>query len=303
MKILIAGGTGLIGRQLIQSLIPVGHSVVLLSRSAERLPQVQGVSAVKWDGKTTTGWGGLMNEVDAVINLAGENLGSFPWTENRKRKFRDSRVAAGKALSKAIEESKTRPGVFIQASAMGFYGPRGEEEVDESTGPGIDFSSRLCIDWEESSKSIENLGIRRVIVRTGIVLARKGGILHQMALPARLFVGGRMGDGKQGIPWIHIEDEINAIIFLNGNTTAKGVFNLSAPEPVSNAVFTQSIASVLHRPYWFHAPKGIIKLVLGEMSTFLLDGHYMMPRNLMNLGFPFKFKTLKQALDDLLSHR
>ena len=301
MKILIAGGTGLIGKQLIRLLISDGHTVVLLSRSADRLPQLKGITAVTWDGKTTGGWSELMEEVEAVVNLAGENIGRFPWTEKRKKKFRESRVAAGNALSKAIEESKVRPSVFIQASAVGFYGPRGEEEVDESASSGGDFSSKLCVDWEDSSKGIEELDIRRVIVRTGIVLDKKGGILQKMALPVKFFVGGRLGSGRQGIPWIHIDDEINAINFLIKNDSARGVFNLSAPLPVSNAEFMKRIATVLRRPYWFHVPKFAIKLFLGEMSTLLLNGQFMVPRKLLNLGFNFKFVTLEQALDNLLN--
>ena len=302
MKVLIAGGTGLIGKNLIRKLISGGHTVILLSRSADRLPKVLGITAVKWDGKTTSGWGEWINKVDAVVNLAGENIGSYPWTEKRKRIFRDSRIAGGKALSKAIEESRSRPSVFIQASAVGFYGPRSEEEVDESTGAGNDFSSELCIGWEDSSKQIEDFGVRRVIIRTGIVLDKKGGILQQMALPVKLFVGGRMGTGKQGIPWIHIEDEVNAIIFLIMNDSARGVFNLSAPRPVSNAAFMKRIATVLRRPYWFHIPDFAIKLILGEMSTLLLNGQFMVPRKLVKLGFNFKYATIEHALDDIFEH-
>jgi uncharacterized protein len=300
MKILIAGGTGLIGKQLTRSLILDGHAVILLSRSADKLPQVRGITAVKWDGKTTDGWIELLEEAEAVVNLAGENIGTYPWTGERKRKFRDSRVDAGNALLKAIEESRVRPSVFIQASAVGFYGPRSEEEVDETAGSGNDFSSELCIDWEDSSKLIEDLGVRRVIIRTGIVLAKEGGILQQMMLPVKLFVGGRLGTGKQGIPWIHIDDEVNAIIYLIKNNSARGAFNLSAPTPVSNAEFMKSIASFLHRPYWCHVPGNVIRLVLGEMSALLLNGQFMVPRKLMNQGFNFKFVTIEQALDDLL---
>jgi hypothetical protein len=302
MKILIAGGTGLIGKQLIRLLISDGHTVVLLSRSADRLPPLMGMTAVKWDGKTTGGWSELMEDVDAVVNLAGENIGSFPWTEKRKRKFRESRVAAGIALSKAIEDSRVRPSVLIQASAVGFYGPRGGEEVDESACSGGDFSSKLCVDWEASTKRIEDLDIRRVIVRTGIVLDKKGGILQQMALPVKFFAGGRLGSGKQGIPWIHMDDEVNAIKYLIETNAARGVFNLSAPAPVSNAEFMRNIAFCLHRPYWFHVPQKAIKLVLGEMSALLLNGQFMVPRKLLDLGFNFKFATIDQALEDLLSH-
>ncbi len=190
--------------------------------------------------------------------------------------------------------SKLLPWVFMDHGAR--------KKWMSLTGAGNDFSSELCIGWEDSSKQIEDFGVRRVIIRTGIVLDKKGGILQQMALPVKLFVGGRMGTGKQGIPWIHIEDEVNAIIFLIMNDSARGVFNLSAPRPVSNAEFMKRIATVLRRPYWFHIPEFAIKLLLGEMSTLLLNGQFMVPRKLVNLGFNFKYVTIEQALDDLFKH-
>jgi hypothetical protein len=300
MKVLITGGTGLIGKPLTRELISDGHSVILLSRSAVDLPVEQGITAVKWNGKTPEGWSGLMKEVDAVVNLAGENIGRFPWTETRKRKFRDSRVSAGRVLSDAIKDSHVRPQVFIQASAVGFYGPRSAEEIDELAEPGTDFSSKLCVDWENSSKVIDDLGIRRVIIRTGIVLAKKGGILKKMSLPAKMLFGGRLGNGRQGISWIHLEDEVAAIKYLLVNPSAQGVFNFCAPVPVSNEEFMKDIAAALHRPYWFHVHEKLIKLVLGEMSTLLLDGQFAVPRRLLSLGFNFKFNAVKPALEDCL---
>lgn len=300
MRILIAGGTGLIGKSLIRRLHSNGFSIVVLSRSPSKFTEFQDVEVIHWDGRTTDGWGGLVKETDAVINLAGENIGSFPWTEKRKQEFRESRVAAGHALVAAIGGSARRPRVFMQASAVGYYGPRGDELVDETFNPGTDFSARLCIDWENSTKSIEDMGIRRVIIRTGIVLAKKGGIFPQMALPVKLNFGGRMGDGKQGIPWIHMEDEVGAIQFLLENELARGVFNLSAPAPLSNAEFIKKIASVLKRPYWFHLPKTAVRLLLGEMSSLLLNGQFLVPKNLLNQKFKFKYENIEPALLDLI---
>lgn len=303
MRILIAGGTGLIGKALIRRLHSNGFSIVVLSRSPGKFTEFQDVEVIHWDGRTTNGWGGLVKETDAVINLAGENIGRFPWTEKRKQEFRESRVAAGHALVAAIKESARPPRVFIQASAVGYYGPRGAELVDESFDPGTDFSARLCMDWENSTKSIEDMGIRRVIIRTGIVLARKGGIFPQMALPVKLYFGGRMGDGRQGIPWIHMEDEVGAIQFLLENGSARGVYNLSGPAPLSNAEFTKNIASVLKRPYWFHLPKTAVRLLLGEISSLLLNGQFQVPKKILNLGYKFKYQTIEPALLDLIGNQ
>ena len=300
MRILVAGGTGLIGSALLRALIEEGHSIALLSRSKREFPGLEKIQTLVWDGVTTKGWGESVNDVDAIINLAGENIGRFPWTAGRKAKFRESRVFAGQALAKAIRESRVRPKTFIQASAVGFYGPRGNERIDETSSPGMDFSSRLCADWEDSTRGIEDLGIRRVLLRTGIVLSNRGGVLPKMAFPVKLFVGGRLGSGQQGIPWIHVDDEINAIQFLLRNESAKGAYNLSAPNPVSNSVFMKTLAEILHRPYWLHIPSFIIRILLGDMSTLLLDGQFVIPARLLESGFKFNYHTLELALDDFL---
>jgi uncharacterized protein len=295
MRILIAGGTGRIGKPLIRALISSGHKVVVLSRSASKISATSEISRITWDGKTTTGWGGILNEIEVVVNLAGETIGSFPWTPKRKKKFRDSRLDAGHALVSAIRDARERPKIFIQASAVGFYGSRGYERVDEATGPGDGFSAKLCCDWESSTEEVEVIGVRRIIIRTGIVLENNGGVLPLMVLPVKLFVGGRMGSGEQGIPWIHIDDEVQAIRFLLEDETAQGVYNLSAPTPVSNAEFIKVMAKVLNRPYWFHVPENVIRFALGEMSTLLLDGQYVIPKRLSALGFKFRYDTIESA--------
>jgi hypothetical protein len=299
MNILITGGTGLIGRPLTRSLISNGHEITVLSRSLKKVSTSPAVQSLSWDGHTVTGWGHQINKIDAVINLAGENIGSFPWTEKRKHTFRESRLAAGNALVEAIRNAESRPGIFIQASAVGFYGPHGDDLVDESVSPGDDFSAKLCIDWEASTSPVEALGLRRIIIRTGVVFAMEGGVFPLMALPVRMFVGGRLGSGMQGLPWIHIEDEVNAIRYLLENEQSHGVYNLSAPNPVSNADFTQTLAKVLHRPYWFHAPQFVIRIALGEMSSLLIDGQYLIPKRLVEAGFNFKFIVVESALRDL----
>jgi uncharacterized protein (TIGR01777 family) len=301
MNILIAGGTGLIGRPLIRSLVSSGHQIVVLSRNSPKHSNSPSVEFLHWDGENVPSWGSSVNHVEAVINLAGENIGSFPWTRKRKQLFRKSRIKAGNALVNAIQIVQPRPSIFIQASAVGFYGPHGDERIDETSGSGTDYSARLCIDWEGSSAGVEEMGIRRIIIRTGVVLERSGGVLPLMALPVRLFAGGRLGKGNQGIPWIHIDDEVNAIKFLLENDSARGVYNLSAPNPTSNSAFMKTLASVLKRPYWFHVPQSVIRFALGEMSTLLLNGQYMIPSRLLNNGFKFIYETLGLALQDILN--
>jgi uncharacterized protein len=285
---------------LIQSLVSSGHKISVLSRKPGKTLDLPNVNFLYWDGKNVESWGDSLNRVDAVINLAGESIGNFPWSQKRKKLFRESRLNAGKALMGAIRNANHRPNIFIQASAVGFYGPHGNEIVDETFMAGGDFSARLCIDWEASTGEAEGFGMRRVVIRTGVVLSAKGGVLPLMALPVRLFIGGKLGLGSQGIPWIHIEDEVRAIHFLLENPSARGVYNLSSPNPAANEVFLKTLAEVLKRPFWFHAPRIVIKLALGEMSTLLLDGQFLVPRRLIESGFKFKFETLRPAFQDLM---
>ncbi len=299
MNVLITGGTGLIGRALSRSLLADGHKAWVLTRSPERAILPLGVTALGWDGRTTDGWGTIVNEMDAVVNLAGLNMASWPWTEKRKQAFWNSRIWAGQAVASAIQRATKRPRVLVQSSGINYYGLRGEEAANESTPPGSDFLSRLAVAWEFSSQPVEEMGVRRAVVRTAVVLSRESIIMKLMELPARLFLGGRLGDGKQYLPWIHIADYIAAIRFLLDNERARGPFNLIAPQASSNADFMRALARALHRPYWFHVPSFMMKTALGEMSVMVLEGRRSEPKRLTEAGYQFKFPTLESALADL----
>ncbi len=291
MNVLIAGGTGFIGLALTQSLLKDGHQVWVLTRNPEGARLPAGVTPVGWDGRTVGAWLETFSKMEAVVNLVGENVGQWPWTAERKKRIRESRVEAGVALAGAFQKAARVPGVLIQASGVGYYGPCGSEPVHENSPAGADFFSSVAQDWEASTRIVDSLGVRRVIIRTSLVLDAQAGILPLMALPVRLFAGGPLGSGKQGVSWIHIEDQVRALRFLLENEKALGAFNLSAPNPLSNADFLSALARTLGRPYWLPAPAFALRLVLGEMSTLLLDGQFAIPQRLVNLGFVFKYET------------
>ncbi len=301
MRVLITGGTGLIGRALAANLAADGHEVILLSRAPERTTALPaGVRAERWDGRTAEGWAALADGADAIVNLAGENIAAGRWTAERKRRIRESRVNAGRAVVQAVEAVAHKPRVVIQASAVGYYGPRGDEEVTEETPPGDDFLAQVTIEWEASTAPVEALGVRRVIVRTGVVLSAEGGALPRMLLPFKLFLGGPLGSGRQWFPWIHVADEVAAIRFLMEREAATGPFNLTAPNPLTNAGFSRVVGQVLGRPALTPTPALALRLIFGEMATILLDGQRAIPRRLLDLGFTFHFPKAKAALQDLL---
>lgn len=295
MNVLIAGGTGFLGSALTRSLLADGHRVWILTRNPARGNIAPGAQAVGWDGRSPGAWLEVFSRMDAVVNLVGENVGQWPWTAERKRRILESRVQAGAALLAAFRESARRPGVLLQASGIGYYGPRGSEPVDESTPAGTDFFSTVATAWEASTQPVEALGVRRVILRTSLVLDAHGGILPLMALPVRFFAGGPLGNGKQGVSWIHLEDHVRAMRFLMENEKASGAFNLTAPNPLSNAEFLATLARALGRPFWLPAPAFALRLALGEMSTLLLDGQFALPRRLIGLGFVFRYQTAEEA--------
>jgi uncharacterized protein (TIGR01777 family) len=294
MKVMIAGGSGFLGTALTKSLEQDNHKVLILTRGKPKNP-----NQIQWDGKTTSGWGHHVNEVDAIVNLTGYGLEHWPWTKRQKQKFIDSRVFPGLALVSAIKESTRCPRVFLQTSGINRYGLRYEGIADEATPPASDFLAQLTIGWEDSTKSVEELGVRRVITRNAVVLAKRGGLFPLMALPVQLFFGGRFGDGRQAMPWIHIADQIGAIRFLLENENASGAFNLIAPTPSSNADFMQTIAKTLKRPYWFHLPAFLLRIPLGEMSVLLTEGSYSQPKRLLELGYVFQFPTFEDAVKDI----
>ena len=296
MKVLIAGGSGFLGSALKNSLKEHSHEVFILTR-AESKPSYQ----IHWDGKTTAGWAPLVSEMDAVVNLTGFGLEHWPWTKRQKQRFVDSRVLPGLALVSAIQGASLRPKVFLQISGVNRYGLRGEGSADESAPAAEDFLAQLTVKWEAATQPVEQFGVRRVVARTAVVLARRGGLFPLMALPVHLFFGGKLGAGDQAMPWIHLTDQVRALTFLLENEVARGAYNLIAPTPTSNEVFMRTIAGTLHRPFWFHVPRFLLQLAMGEMSVLITEGRYSQPRRLLEQGFQFRFPTLKEALDDLFS--
>jgi uncharacterized protein len=299
MNVLIAGGSGFIGSALTRSLLEDGHKVWILTRSRGRIRLPNGAQPVRWDGRTSQGWVGVLHQMDAVVNLAGETIGRWPWTDRRKKLIRDSRMDAGKAISDAFQRVDKKPPVLIQASGIGYYGPCGAETVAEDAPAGNDFMALVASTWEASTRIVDSLGVRRVVIRSALVLNAQKGVLPLMALPVRLGAGGPLGSGKQGVSWIHIDDEVRAIRYLLENDKARGAFNLSAPNPVSNADFNRALAQAISRPYWIPVPAFALKVALGEMSTLLLDGQFVIPQRLVNLGFIFRFETVGEAFRNL----
>lgn len=299
MRVVITGGSGLIGRALCEELV-AGHEVVVLSRRPESVSGLpSGVAVERWDAESAAGWGKLV-EGAAVVHLAGENIGEGRWTAEKKRRIRDSRVRSSRAVAEAIEEAEVKPEVLLQGSAVGYYGHRGDEVVTEEEPPGDDFLARVCVEWEASTAGVEALGVRRAVLRSGVVLSTRGGALPKMALPFRLFAGGPVGNGRQFVPWIHIEDEAGAIRFLLEHGEASGPFNLTAPEPVTNAELSRLLGKVLHRPSLLPAPAFALRLALGEMADMVLQGQRAVPTRLQELGYRFRFAGAEAALEDLL---
>ncbi len=296
MRILIAGGSGFLGTALRNFLAHNSHEVFILTRGSS-----SGRNQIHWDGKTAEGWGHLVSEMDAVVNLAGYGLNHWPWTKRMKQKFTDSRVLPGHALVSAIQNAARRPRVFLQVSGINHYGLRGDTVADESTPAADDFAAQLTVKAEAATQPVDELGLRRVVVRNGVVLSGRGGLFPLMALPVRLFFGGKFGDGSQAMPWIHLADAVRAMKFLLEEEESRGVYNLVAPTPTSNAEFMRAIARVLRRPYWFHLPKFVLQLVLGEMNIFLTEGRFSQPKRLLEQGYQFQFPQIDDALRNIFS--
>ena len=308
MQIIIAGGSGLIGRGLTESLIQRGHQVVILSRHPESVNLPAGAQAVRWDPPSIADWAAQLDDADAVVNLAGASIkgdGFLPsrWTAKRKQLIRQSRVDVGQALTAAIRHVKKKPKVFIQASAVGYYGPCGDEVISESSPAGSDFLASVCQDWEASTTEVEQFGVRRAVIRTGLLLALAGGAFPLLALPFRIFAGNWFGSGRQYYPWIHYEDHISALRFLIEHEQTQGVFNLSAPTPVTNREFARTLGRVMQGPVWMPVPRVALQLALGEVSTVVMDGQQAVPERLQTAGFIFTYPDLEPALNNLLGNK
>ena len=301
MRIIVTGGTGLIGTPLCAALAAEGNDVVILTRNPDKQRTAQaGIRMQAWDGKSGTGWAELVDGAGAIINLAGEGIADGRWSHERKQRIHDSRTNAGTALLDAIEAAQEKPKVLIQSSAVGYYGARQSEIIDESAAAGSDYLAKVCFDWEASTAPAHQMGVRRPVIRTGVVLSNKGGALPKQTLPYKFFAGGHIGSGEQWYPWIHIDDEVAAIRFLLENEQADGVYNLTAPNPLTNKEFSHTIGDVMGRPSLLPVPAIAFKILFGEMSTILLDGQRAIPRRLQEAGFTFKYPNAQDALKQLL---
>ncbi|WP_223588398.1 TIGR01777 family oxidoreductase [Pseudomonas sp. A-R-19] len=296
MHILLTGGTGLIGRQLCRHWSGQGYRLTVWSRKPEKVAkicgaQVRGIARLEDLGQ---------EPVDAVINLAGAPIADRPWTHKRKALLWSSRITLTETLLAWLESREQKPRVLISGSAVGWYGDGGERELTEDSGPiSEDFASQLCIAWEETAQRAEALGIGVVLIRTGLVLSAEGGFLSRLLLPFKLGLGGPIGNGRQWMPWIHIDDQIALIDFLLHRNEASGPYNACAPKPVRNREFAKTLGSVLHRPAFMPMPAFALKVGLGELSLLLLGGQRATPVRLLQAGFTFKFTDLRAALDDL----
>jgi uncharacterized protein (TIGR01777 family) len=301
MKVLVTGATGLIGRALCRLLAGEGHQLVVLSRRSDKLRLAAPAELHQWDSQAGPPPAEALAGVEAVVHLAGEPVAGGRWTEERKRRIRDSRVIGTRNLVAGLRAMNPPPRVLINGSAVGFYGDRGDEQLTEQSAAGQGFLSEVCQQWEGEGARASEFGVRLVQVRTGVVLSAEDGALPRM-LPAFKFgVAGELGSGRQWFPWIHIDDI--AGIFHHALTTValSGPVNGAAPESVTNARFTKELAAVLHRPAFLAVPEFVLKLLLGEMAEIVLASQRVMPQTALDSGYRFRHPRLKEALIELLA--
>ncbi|MGP9809776.1 TIGR01777 family oxidoreductase [Halomonas sp. AOP12-C2-37] len=300
MRVLITGGSGFVGQRLCQQLIEQGHEVQVVSRHPHKVRQRLPSGCDIRDSAQAF----IQSPPDAMINLAGEPIAAKRWSDEQKAKLINSRKAATQQLVALCEQLQANgqplPKVMVSGSAMGYYGDQGNREVSEDTAPNEEFAHRLCQQWEAAAQPIEALGVRLAIVRIGLVLETGGGSLQKMLPPFKLGLGGRFGSGEQFMPWIHRDDLVAALLFLVHQNNLSGAFNASAPHPVTNAVFTKTLAKQLNRPAIFPVPAFVLKAGFGEMSRLLLTGADMRPERLEAAGFTFQYPTLDKALGAIL---
>jgi uncharacterized protein len=296
MKLVITGASGFIGTALCAKLLQQGHTLTLLTRGAPREPNTGVKRWHHWTPGTLRDWDSELDGVDGVINLAGEPIAEKKWTATQRRRLEKSRVDATQVLVQGCAKAQQKPKFLINASAVGYYGPHGDEIVTEETPAGGDFLSQLCRNWEAEAKQAERLGMRVVLLRTGIVLGPGGGALEKMVPAFKWFGGGPLGSGKQWMSWIHLEDLVRLILFLIENQQAAGPINATAPHPERNKDFSRALGNVLHRPSWMPVPGFLLRIGLGDMADMLLTGQRVVPAAAQKLGFEFRYPNLPQAL-------
>ncbi|MFX3617446.1 MAG: TIGR01777 family oxidoreductase [Sporolactobacillus sp.] len=301
-NIVIAGGSGFIGKELIKSLHKEGHQLYILTRQMpERFPALNGVHYIQWMPKNANDFvAELPDPINSIINLSGASLNGGQWTRKRKALLIESRLQTTDALIRLIAKVKTKPSLLINASAVGIYGTSETATYTETSSVGnSDFLSDLTSSWEKSALQAEQFGVRTVCARFGIVLGKKGGVLPLLNLPYRFFIGGKIASGQQWLSWIHVDDLVRLMKFLMDHQEIRGPVNFTAPNPVTMKTFGKTQAKLLKRPYWLNIPESLIKLTLGERSLIVTKGQRVLPQKALNAGFHFHFTQLEQALYDL----
>lgn len=293
MRILLTGGTGYIGQALCPSLLDAGHDLYVYSRHPARVKSLCGEEVTGFSDLTLASEG----RFDAVINLAGESIAGWPWTDARKRKLRDSRITLTSELCRHLDVAPEKPQIFISGSATGYYGDGGDDVLTEDSAPHEEFTHTLCADWEAAADHASVWGARVVKLRTGLVMGPNGGFLAPLKIPFSLGLGARLGSGEQWMSWISRNDIVRIIEFALTNDDIEGPINACAPNPVTNAEFTRQFAATLHRPVFFMpVPASVLRVGLGEMSTLLLTGQRAIPQRLEQYGFSFEDRNLEDAL-------
>lgn len=302
MRILVAGGTGFIGKALCRDLLLAGHEVAVLTRNASRavgrVPQGAGVA--QWSPEQPDGLAQVLSDADAVVNLSGESVAAQRWTPQFKQRLLDSRVNSTRALVQAMRQAEPRPKVLVNASAVGIYGNRGEEELSETSPPGTGFLAELAIRWEQSAEEAREAGVRVVKLRIGVVLGEGGGALEKMLLPFRLFVGGPFGSGRQWFPWVHLDDVTGLTLHALQNESVEGAVNVVAPGIVRLEEFCRVLGRVIRRPSWLPVPGFALRLIAGELGETLLWSQRVVPQVAVQTGYTFRYPQLEEALRAVL---
>jgi uncharacterized protein (TIGR01777 family) len=301
MRLTLTGATGPVGRRLVAALTRRGDEVTVLSRDARRARDALGVEAHDWDPMAGPAPAAALAGRDAVVHLAGETVAQR-WTAAARRRIRDSRETGTRHLVAGLGalEAADRPRALVSASAVGYYGHRGEERLDESTPPGDDFLARVCVAWEREARAAADLGLRVAHVRAGVVLDRSGGALAKMLPFFRLGLGGPVAGGRQYLPWIHVDDVVGLYVAAVGGDAWSGPLNGSAPEPVTNKEFSRALGRALHRPAFAPVPGAAVRLLYGQMAEIVVEGQRAVPARPLELGFAFRHRDLDEALADAL---
>ncbi|MHC4155169.1 MAG: TIGR01777 family oxidoreductase [Planctomycetota bacterium] len=302
MRVIITGATGFIGTALCRELHK-DHEIIALSRNTDKAKQALGTMAkvVRWNAKTPDGWERTLDGASAVVNLAGENIASGRWNKSKKSKILRSRLDATQAIVKAIKQTEHKPNLVIQGSAVGYYGTRGEEILDENSSTGTSFLADVCKRWEHHAEPLKELGIRLAVIRLGPVLGAEGGMMQKLLPAFRFFLGGHPGSGKQWLSWIHIEDVTGAIRFLTESSNAQGVYNLTSPNPAPARDFYRLLGKLMHRPALLPLPAFLLKVLMGPMAQeLLLSSLRVLPKRLLQAGYEFKYADSESALRNII---